>query len=972
MQEQYNKGDYAGALGSAAGFVAPLVAPEAAAAAWEKLPAAAKSAASAVSNGTRGALETFMAASDPRRLLKLVPKGQAAVDAFDAVQAERAAARAARTPAPPPNVIRESPAWADIQPSPAAATDFSPIPAEGLPSGRVPGSLARAEAARATEAEAAATPEVNRDVIDERPDARTVTEPAATLPEPWQVPKSEIIDYRDTRPQRTAAAAPETGGYTEAEMHARTLENRANEDTPPTFNRYPVGTYAKDSDGELLQLRRYPLDDPKLIFPEGMPHPGNQTVQKYVDWIGQGSEPPPLTGIETEAGNIKIQEGHHRAEAIRQTGGNAADVWVNLTHNRPIGNGQVMGEGVTHEGAVRRALDAGETVPAAVLNDYPALMAKANPAQISAEPAAAEPASDLEQQLRASIDLANARRAGTPALTPAQILEDHIDKHSAYLANQAEDIVWANRARKADRIAQHLIENNLEATPDNIATAARQLDEARPPSEETIPMIQDRVDWHNARMAQVESGSAGQPAAAGTAGEVDAGTTGEVDAGTTGIRPPVYESNRPGARKIRAAGDGTTVETPGESHTYPGRYEVRELSEVQPSHNPHNFNRNPRYEYENDRNYDDPENQRKIIDWSQGSRFRPRNLLNTAPDASSGPPIIDGDGNVLGGNGRTMILGRVYENNPAGAAAYRAELDRTAAHYGIDPESYAYMKQPVLVRRVEDGALETPEAAQKAITDFNKAGTAALTPAERAIADARRVSTATLEDISKRMDAIGPDATLAQALEGKSGGEVLARLMDDGVISPQEGAQLRRGGALTRSGQERVSGLMLGRFFSNAKQLDSIPDALRGKMERLAAPLARVEGNADYSLSPQIRRALDLTEDAAAHDMTLDDFTRQSNFFASHNYPPDVVVLAKNLQKRNPVALTQAVRNYAERAKYAEEFQGSGMFGEFPPPVSPGAAFRENFSEEAMAKEAADAAAKKAEAAAKKKKTGTE
>ena len=106
MQEQYNKGDYAGALGSAAGFVAPLVAPEAAAAAWEKLPAAAKSAASAVSNRTQGALETFMAASDPRRLLKLVPKGQAAVDAFDAVQAERAAMRAARTPAPPPNVIR--------------------------------------------------------------------------------------------------------------------------------------------------------------------------------------------------------------------------------------------------------------------------------------------------------------------------------------------------------------------------------------------------------------------------------------------------------------------------------------------------------------------------------------------------------------------------------------------------------------------------------------------------------------------------------------------------------------------------------------------------------------------------------------------------------------------------------------------------------------------------------------------------
>jgi hypothetical protein len=342
------------------------------------------------------------------------------------------------------------------------------------------------------------------------------------------------------------------------------------------------------------------------------------------------------------------------------------------------------------------------------------------------------------------------------------------------------------------------------------------------------------------------------------------------------------------------------------------------------------------------------------------------------PDASSGPPVIDGNGNVLGGNGRTMILGRVYEGNPAGAAAYRAELDRTAAHYGIDPESYAYMKQPVLVRRVEDGSLETPDAAQNAITDFNKTGTAALTPSERAIADARRVSIATLEDISKRMDAIGPDATLAQALEGKSGGEVLARLMNDGVISPQEGAQLRRGGELTRAGQDRISGLMLGRFFSNSRQLDSLPAALRNKMERLAAPLARVEGDAAYSLSPQIKRALDLMEEADAHNMNLDDFTKQANFFSTHNYPPDVVTLAKNIQKRNPVALTQAVRDYAEHAKYAQEYQGPGMFNEYPDPTPPGAAFRQLFGEDAIAKDAAEAAARRKAAAEARKKTGTE
>jgi hypothetical protein len=89
-----------------------------------------------------------------------------------------------------------------------------------------------------------------------------------------------------------------------------------------------------------------------------------------------------------------------------------------------------------------------------------------------------------------------------PALTPAQHLEDAIDRHAAYLQMQGEDLTWANRARKADRIAGWLIKNDLEATPANINRGAKELVETKVPSDETIPMIQDRVDWHNARVAQ--------------------------------------------------------------------------------------------------------------------------------------------------------------------------------------------------------------------------------------------------------------------------------------------------------------------------------------------------------------------------------------------------------------------------------------------------------------------------------------
>jgi hypothetical protein len=123
-----------------------------------------------------------------------------------------------------------------------------------------------------------------------------------------------------------------------------------------------------------MQLRRYDINDPRLVFPEGLKR--NHTVDKYAEWIRQGSEPPPLTGLETEKGSIKIQEGHHRASAIKETGGDSVNVWVSVTQSVPIGKteaGEVITSprGVTHRDAVKQAVEQGQPVPQSVLGDYP-------------------------------------------------------------------------------------------------------------------------------------------------------------------------------------------------------------------------------------------------------------------------------------------------------------------------------------------------------------------------------------------------------------------------------------------------------------------------------------------------------------------------------------------------------------------------------------------------------------------------
>jgi hypothetical protein len=223
-----------------------------------------------------------------------------------------------------------------------------------------------------------------------------------------------------------------------------------------------------------------------------------------------------------------------------------------------------------------------------------------------------------------------------------------------------------------------------------------------------------------------------------------------------------------------------------------------------------------------------------------------------------------------------MILQRVYKYNPEGAAAYRDLLAKKAAQFGIDAKQLEGMKEPVLVRQLHDAELEGA-GKQNAITDFNKSGTAAMTPAERAIADSRRVSQGTLDDIAVRLEHEGNESTLADLLRGKSGTQVLDKLIGDGVLTAQERAGLATGEQLTEAGAERIRKLLVARFFKDPAQIDTTPAAVRSKLESMTAPLARVDGVPEWDLTEHVQEAMSLLEEARAHGTkNLDDLTRSA------------------------------------------------------------------------------------------------
>jgi len=169
-----------------------------------------------------------------------------------------------------------------------------------------------------------------------------------TTKEPWQVPKSELVPYSKTVPKSKAKLETQ-GGWSEQEINARALANRLAETEPSEYEPYPIGAWGEDATGELMQLRVYDIDDPNLVYPESLPK--NVTVDKYVEWIKEGSTPPPARAIETAEGKIKILDGHHRIAALKQSGHKKFATWVSITEGT---------RGVTHEQAVEKAIKEGK------------------------------------------------------------------------------------------------------------------------------------------------------------------------------------------------------------------------------------------------------------------------------------------------------------------------------------------------------------------------------------------------------------------------------------------------------------------------------------------------------------------------------------------------------------------------------------------------------------------------------------
>lgn len=379
-------------------------------------------------------------------------------------------------------------------------------------------------------------------------------------------------------------------------------------------------------------------------------------------------------------------------------------------------------------------------------------------------------------------------------------------------------------------------------------------------------------------------------------------------------------------------GKSGEISVPGSNERIPFTYVIRDAEDVHASHVGLG-EKNPTFEYVNDRRYDKPEDRERIENQARNYDTAQAHTDNPTPEV--GPSIIDTRGNVIGGNSREMTTKRVYAYHPENARALRKSLKDRAEQLGIPAEQIAAvdsMKRPQLYREIDPTYFATADV-QRLIRDFNNPSTAKLTVGERAMSLARNVSPEALNLISTKIGKHGEDGSVAQALTS-DGPEIINKLIADGLITNQERPELfDDNGAVNEKGRSLVRDILIGKMFRDGDQLTTTRPSLKGKLERIASRYQRVENDpalADFHIAGTLHDAIDLLNEAAARGTNrLELVYQQESLLEAPRFSDEAIGLAEVLQD-GPVNAAKAINGYYREAIRNLPDTPKDLFGMFP------------------------------------------
>lgn len=496
-------------------------------------------------------------------------------------------------------------------------------------------------------------------------------------------------------------------------------------------------------------------------------------------------------------------------------------------------------------------------------------------------------------------------------------LESARKAHQAAIIHRQQSVELVEREQRLRDAARLLDRQASEATtPDEVQALGERADEAARRAEELKTQAEQEKADAEAEKQKVQEYPVGPPlshAATGKATEV----------------------RLPDGRKIAA------------------KYAVVRAEDLVISHSPDSFQWNPRYEPRRmqPRDYEkNKEAQAGVI--AGGQNFEPNAVHNTDDTGHNGPPVILSDGRVTGGNGRSMRYVRAYKHGDG--EALRQHLVDSAGMFGIDPGSIPPAEErPVLVRVLDD----SPEGLADLINlgqDLNRTETRGFTQAEQSVMSAERLSPATMEWVSRAIDAAGDDASIRDVMRDR-GGELVAKLIEDGMFDPTKRAQfVTANGELTEDAKRLFKNAIMGKVISDADLIATMPPSLKTKLFRSLDALAKIKAaEPKWDFTDYLQEAVRNWKRMEAVGAPLDAFGKKGASQSEKWYAYQDGKMIKEPEDHPAVkALTLRLDGTGKELKeafsrYADEIEGTQEGLSFKPPAEPLEAFNQHIAEKA-------------------------
>lgn len=369
---------------------------------------------------------------------------------------------------------------------------------------------------------------------------------------------------------------------------------------------------------------------------------------------------------------------------------------------------------------------------------------------------------------------------------------------------------------------------------------------------------------------------------------------------------------------------------PAGGEDIPASYQLLELAEVLPSHNPlNNFRWNPRYPKEiQDRDYSNPNLPFQAKVYEKAAKLDPSRVISTAKTSIEGPSIVVGDKNiVLSGNSRVLSIIFASAKHPAQYKKYVDYLIQHAPTYGFDPKVIKKMRQPILVRRVA-----IPPSQYKVFgSQANESPAMTLD----LIGTLQSVAKYVPDDTVMTMD-IADDETL-RAYIGSSRGQRFARSIIEALPATKVGAYVDRG-MLTEEGKALIEGVLFFKLIPSMETIEKMPKQLKNTVSFSIPEFFRIKIG---SKSGQMPKEYDLTKDlhrairyfnANLLDAPLDFHLRQATFITEEDVWEEdklwgQLVRLLDLHRGAAIKFRTVLRQYADQAEQLLIPQPGGPVG---------------------------------------------